>query len=146
MPQEDSTQLLQQAVRCHRSGALDEARQRAVYDELLVGDVVTALQAVPQSWDLLLAADVFVYLGDLAPVFAAARCALQPAGRLLFSVEQGGVDTFVLREAGRYAHGAGYVRTLATRYGFAVLAQEQAVLRQNLGVDVLGWLYALQKR
>lgn len=125
---------------------VDKARQRAVYDELLVDDVVAALQAVPQAWDLLLAADVFVYLGDLAPVFAAARCALQSAGRLLFSVEQGGVDTFVLREAGRYAHGAGYVRTLATRYGFAVLAQEEAVLRQNLGVDVSGWLYALQKQ
>jgi len=124
---------------------VDKARQRAIYDELVVGDVVTALQAAPRAWDLLLAADVFVYLGDLAPLFAAARQALCPGGRMLFSVEQGG-HGFVLREAGRYAHAASYVRAVAAEHGFDVLAEESAVLRQNLGVDVAGWLYALQVR
>lgn len=123
---------------------VDKARERGIYDELDVGDVVAALQRRPGSWDLLLAADVLVYIGDLAPVFAAAQSALRPGGRLLFSVEQGGTDSFMLREAGRYAHSAAYVRALADSCGFAVRAEESAVLRQNLGSDVPGWMYALQ--
>lgn len=125
---------------------VDKARQRAVYDALAVGDVVQTLDQQMQRWDLLLAADVFVYLGDLAPVFIVAAQALRHGGRLLFSVEQGATEAYVLREAGRYAHSADYVRALANRHGFALLAEEAAVLRQNLGVDVPGWLYALQKR
>lgn len=124
---------------------LDKARQRAVYDMLATGEAVAVLQTLQQSLDLLLAADVFVYIGDLAPVFAAAHQVLRPGGRLLFSVEQADSGGFVLREAGRYAHGAAYVRALAVRHGFAVRAEEGAVLRQNLGVDVPGWLFALQK-
>ncbi|WP_127477331.1 tetratricopeptide repeat protein [Sulfurivermis fontis] len=124
---------------------LDKARERAIYDVLEVGEAVATLRALASPYDLLLAADVFVYLGDLAPVFAAARRALRRDGRLLFSVERGAVDTFVLCEAGRYAHGAGYVRALARQHGFVVLAEEAAVLRQNLGVDVPGWLFVLQK-
>lgn len=124
---------------------LEKAQQRGIYEELAVADVVAALQQRPQTWDVLLAADVLVYIGDLAPIFAAARSALRPGGWLLFSVEQGETDSFVLREAGRYAHSAVYVRELADRYGLAVRAEEAAVLRQNLGVDVPGWLYAIQQ-
>jgi len=124
---------------------VDKARQRAVYDELVMGDVVQMLNTQPQRWDLLLAADVFVYLGDLAPVIIAAQQALRPGGQLLFSVEQGEAEDFVLREAGRYAHSAVYVRALAARHGFLLLAEEAAVLRQNLGADVPGWLYAMQR-
>ncbi|MEW6648322.1 MAG: tetratricopeptide repeat protein [Pseudomonadota bacterium] len=124
---------------------LEKARQRAIYDALETGEAVAALQTLPQSLDLLLAADVFVYLGDLSPVFAAAYQALHPGGWLLFSVEQADCGSFVLREAGRYAHDAAYVRALALRHGFAVRAEEGAVLRQNLGIDVPGWLFSLQK-
>ncbi len=123
---------------------VEKARERDIYHALEIGDVVAALQRRPGSWDLLLAADVLVYIGDLGPVFAAARSALRPGGWLLFSVERGDAECFVLREAGRYAHSAAYVREMAGSNGFAVRAEEAAVLRQNLGVDVPGWLYALQ--
>lgn len=124
---------------------VEKAAQRGIYDALAVDDVVAALQARPQAWDVLVAADVFVYIGDLAPVLAAAQAALRPGGWLLFSVEQGETEGFVLREAGRYAHSAGYVRVLAGCRGFLVRSEQAAVLRQNLGVDVPGWLYLLQK-
>ncbi len=124
---------------------LEKAQLRGIYDELTVADVVAALQQRPQAWDVLVAADVLVYIGDLVPIFAAAQSALRYGGWLLFSVEQGETDSFVLREAGRYAHSAVYVRELAVRYGLAVRAEEAVVLRQNLGVDVPGWLYAIQQ-
>ena len=125
---------------------IEKAAARAIYDELSVDDVASALNAQPAHWDLLVAADVFVYIGDCDEVMTAASSALRPGGWLLFSVEQGEEQDFVLREAGRYAHGAAYFQRLADEHGFRVHARENTVLRQNLGVDVYGWLYAMQMK
>lgn len=125
---------------------IDKARERGVYDVLQVGEVLAQLQAQPARWDLIVAADVFVYLGELDAVLRAAAVALRPGGWLVFSVEQAGptVDRFTLHEAGRYAHNPRYVLQLAEQAGLQVCAEELTVLRQNMGQDVSGLLYALQ--
>ncbi|MCA1805643.1 MAG: tetratricopeptide repeat protein [Xanthomonadaceae bacterium] len=124
---------------------LDKARARELYDTLHCGDVVPALEAESDAWELILAADVFVYLGDLAAVMAAAARALRPGGWLLFSVEQGDQADFVLGKAGRYGHSVDYLRRLADAAGLSVRAVRATVLRQDFGQDVQGWLLALQK-
>jgi predicted TPR repeat methyltransferase len=124
---------------------LDKARARELYDELQCGDVVPALAAEGHAWELVLAADVFVYLGDLAAVMAAAARALRPGGWLLFSVEQGDGRDFVLGKSGRYAHSVEYLQRLAGEAGLTVRAARETVLRQDFGQDVQGWLLALQR-
>jgi predicted TPR repeat methyltransferase len=124
---------------------IERARARGVYDELAVGEVVGALRAREAHWDLLIAADVFVYLGDLAAVLRAAARSLRPGGRLLFSVEAFEEAHYGLRAAGRYAHSAGYVRDLAEAAGLRVDSERAAVLRRNFGADVQGLLFALRK-
>ena len=58
-------------------GMVRKADGKRLYDEVVVGDLVPWLEARPVgAADLVLAADVFVYLADLAPVFAAAAAAL----------------------------------------------------------------------
>jgi SAM-dependent methyltransferase len=52
---------------------IEKARTRNIYDHLAVQDLTTALGAEGPSYDLILAADTLVYLGDLKPVFEAAR-------------------------------------------------------------------------
>lgn len=124
---------------------LDKARARDLYDSLQCGDVLEALAAETDTWELILAADVFVYLGDLAAVMRAATSALRPGGWLLFSVEQGEGRDFVLGKAGRYAHAIEYLQRLADEAGLTVRAVRKTVLRQDFGQDVQGWLLALQK-
>ncbi|MFO7604132.1 MAG: tetratricopeptide repeat protein [Gammaproteobacteria bacterium] len=125
---------------------IDKAAARGIYTELNVGDVLAELDRDSRHWDLILAADVFVYLGDLSEIFARAATALHPGGWLLFSVEVAApeVERFVLHEAGRYAHSRAYLQQLAAATGLQVLAEQTTVLRQNLGQDVSGCLYALQ--
>lgn len=128
------------------SRMLDKARARELYDELHCGDLVPTLETESGAWELLLAADVFVYLGDLAAVLAASSRALRPGGWLLFSVEQGDQEDFVLGKSGRYAHSVDYLRGLADATGLSVCAIRETILRQDFGQDVKGWLLALQKR
>jgi predicted TPR repeat methyltransferase len=124
---------------------IEKASARHIYHQLQVADISTALTQHAQYWDLLIAADVFVYIGDCDAILRAASSALRPGGWLLFSVEQGDSEAFRLRDSGRYAHSAQYFHTLADKYGFSVQAQENTVLRQNLGADIHGWLFALER-
>ncbi len=69
--------------------------ERAVergYDELVVAEIVSYCDANRSAFDLLVAADVMVYLGDLVPLFTAARTSLRPGGWFAFTVERGRED------------------------------------------------------
>ena len=82
---------------------------------------------------LAIAADVFVYIGDLAAVFAGARHALRQGGWLSFSIEASDGADFVLRPTRRYAHSAAYLERLARDHGFSVSSIEQRVYGRNAG-------------
>lgn len=124
---------------------IDKARERAIYDNLIVGDMVAAVTLLNTTFDLVIAADVFVYLGDLLPVFIAVRRAVRPGGLFAFSVERTDRNEYVVRDAGRYAHNGDYVRGLARHCGFSVCAASDTVLRKDFGCDVLGTLFILSR-
>ena len=67
---------------------IEKARVRGIYDHLDVADLESALAAPGPAYDLILAADTLVYLGDLGAVFQAAHARLAPDGFFLFTVEQ----------------------------------------------------------
>ena len=123
-----------------------KAQERQLYDQLLVDDLIPPLQAAPDSFDLALAADVFVYIGNLGPVFAATRTALRRHGLFLFSTERDDTASgFVLRDSGRYAHSKDYVADVAATYGFAVVSVEDVLLRKDDGKDIHGNVYVLKR-
>jgi predicted TPR repeat methyltransferase len=125
---------------------LDKARELDLYDALYCDDLTAVLRSRPASYALLAAADVMVYLGDLAPVLQAAHAALLPGGVLAFSVEaSAGAQGFTLQDSGRYAHTRGYVEAEAARQGFSIAALEASVLRQDAGRDVNGLLVVLKR-
>jgi predicted TPR repeat methyltransferase len=113
---------------------LDRAAQRGVYDELQQGSLQAALENTSAaSWDLIVATDVFVYVGDLGPVFSAIARALAAGGTLCFSVELAQGDGFQLRSSGRYAHPEAYLRELMDRNGLALAHCRQIPLRREHG-------------
>lgn len=121
------------------------AAERSLYDDLAVGELVGALNRRPAAYDLLVAADVLVYLGDLDPVMRAARVALRPGGAFAFTVEKAeDAATYVLGAKQRYAHAAEYVRAAAEEAGFAVTLLEDAVTRRDGGRDVPGLVAVLR--
>ncbi|WP_298370962.1 tetratricopeptide repeat protein [Azospirillum sp.] len=126
---------------------VDKARERALYDRLSVGDVVAALDEAAETWDLLVAADVLVYLGDLAPVFQAAAKALVVGGRFAATVERAadGEGSFALGPTRRYAHAEGYVRAMAEAAGLTVRLMESCTPRREKGVGVPGLLFIVER-
>jgi predicted TPR repeat methyltransferase len=114
------------------------ARAAPRFAEVMTGDVVDCLLARPERFDLVTAADVFVYVGALDAVFAAVRDRLAPGGLMAFTVEDEPTGALTLRPSLRYAHGEGYVRRMAEEHGFEVKRVERAVLRMDRGEGVRG--------
>ena len=125
-------------------GMIAKSRARGVYDELECAELTEYVARRRDDVDLIVAADVLVYVGDLAPVFSAVRRALRHDGRFAFSVEAGDDDAdFELARTRRYRHSRGYIERLAAESGFAVRSLESSVLRTNDGSDVKGFLALL---
>jgi predicted TPR repeat methyltransferase len=124
-------------------GMLAQAKRRKVYAELMEADLVTA--SFPQPFDLIVAADVLNYLGDLAPAFAAIGAALSSGGALAFSIETLGEGTYRLTGDLRYAHALDHVRSLADARGWTEIAAEPAVLRRQGEASVDGLLFLFRK-
>jgi predicted TPR repeat methyltransferase len=123
---------------------LAKARERGDYDELVAGDIVEHLQRTERRHDVVVAADVFVYVGELEPVFAGVRRVLDAGGRFAFSIEAGdeGVP-FALHSGFRYAHGERYVRALAQAHGFGLRAWERVKLREEQRRPIEGFVVCL---
>lgn len=116
---------------------IEQARAKRLYDRLEVGDVCSFLAAEPvHDFDLVVAADVFVYVNDLAPIFAAISRVLAPGGLLAFTVEtHAGVGVKLLPTL-RYAHGETYLRDGLGRAGFTVSYLAEVAVRSEKGVPV----------
>ena len=106
----------------------------------------------PKSYfDIVLACDVLVYLGDLKSVLDSVHQVLKPGGVFAFSTEllQNNRENhdFVLHECARFSHSSAYLERLAASgtSTFQLLRMVNRVLRKNRGDDVMGNLTILQK-
>ena len=113
---------------------LEEARALGVYDRLDHAELVAWLDANRATFDLIVSADVLIYLGDLEPLFAGVRRALAPGGVFSFSIELadgGGDAAFTLQPSLRYTHSEHHVVQLAARHGLVVTRSLRAPIRED---------------
>ncbi len=120
------------------AGMLAQARERQLYDTLVCDELVRWLQATASRFELAVAADVFVYIGDLDPVFGALRRVLTAGALFGFSCEASPDAEITLGTNLRYAHSAGYLHRLAQAHGFACEVMTPCTLRRDGGADVAG--------
>lgn len=127
-------------------GMIEVAQGKSVYDSLAQGDVLAHLLAREDRFNLILAADVFTYIGALERIFAALAKRVAPDGLIALAVEKGGPEDWTIRESLRFAHSEAYLRRLADRHGFAVAALEETNLRKDRGADIIGLAMVLSAR
>ena len=135
---------------------LAKAEDKGLYDHLDQADLSLGTAEVrligptraPGRADLVAAADVLMYLGDLEPVFSLASTLLTDDGHFAFSVEHlmEGSEDFRLQPSLRYAHSPAYIERLLTGHGFDFLDSEKLVIRMDGGQPVHGILFIAEKR
>jgi predicted TPR repeat methyltransferase len=71
---------------------------------------------------------------------------LKPEGYFAFTVEEEeGASFSIYPNTMRFKHSKRYCDALASEHGYDVLGVSTARIRQNLGSDVMGLYYVLQK-
>ena len=135
---------------------LARARDRNLYHRLDQMDLLSMMKLEARSsYDAIVAADVFVYLGDLEDIIRETTRLLRPNGLVAFSVEaierlpseeaSDDVPTdYHLNQTGRYVHSSSYLRRLASEYGFATVDISPIQIRLEKGGPVHGWLAILR--
>lgn len=118
---------------------LAEARRKGIYDRLEKADLVRFLAAEEETTGLIVAADVFNYVGALEPALTPASRALQPGGLMGFSLEtHAGADAVRLGTSLRFQHAEAPTLALCRAVGLEIVAVQAVVIRMDRGVPVEG--------
>ncbi|MCL6417739.1 methyltransferase [Aestuariirhabdus sp. Z084] len=120
------------------------ADSKEIYQQLEQASIVPFLEQDAEQggeqWQLICAADVLIYLGELDTWFDRVRRRLSPGGLLAFTIEQGQQEVSLLPN-GRYQHSPLYIDRLAAEHGLLELSSAELVLRQERGEEVAGRVY-----
>lgn len=124
---------------------IEQAEAKQIYDTLHVDEIVAFLHNSKTVYDLLIAADVLIYRGDLHPLFEAAARRSSPDALFCLSTEKTDNNDWVLQPTGRYAHHPDYVRKTAGDNGWIELLSVEADTRREGDSWIRGTLFVLTR-
>lgn len=134
------------------AGMLAKAQEKKLYQRLERSELLAMMKGEKAlSYDVIIAADVFVYIGRLDEIMAEIKRLLRPGGILAFSVEamealsnEGGIKDYQLNQTGRYAHSSGYIDRMALVNGFKKHSLTPSDIRLEKGKPVQGWVALME--
>lgn len=117
-----------------------------LYDKLAHAGLTAFLASRPDaSADLVVAADVFVHLGDLAPAFWQSARVLKPGGLIAFTVQSHDGEGVAIGQDRRFAHGEDWLREQLGTAGLRAVLVEAYSARQEGGAAVPGLLVLAER-
>ncbi|MCL7488684.1 MAG: tetratricopeptide repeat protein [Desulfobulbaceae bacterium] len=125
---------------------IGQSAEKNLYDELHCAEVIEFLGRTNHEYDLLIAADVVPYLGNLEPLFAAAAQSAAENAHFCLSSEKTEKPGWNIRPTGRYAHNPEYIAHTAAKNGWVVLERFRANIRREHDAWIRGTIFVLEKR
>ena len=128
---------------------LQQAARHKIYTALRHNDLLKDLrQSAAESFDYVVAADVFIYVGDVTEVIPACHRVLRRGGALIFSCEtaEESEAALLLRPSKRYAHSRSSIERLCRTAGFANCALEPIDVRFENNAPIPGFIAVAEKR
>jgi len=122
---------------------LCEAKE--IYTNLFPDDLLDYLEHTRCSYDLIVAADVFIYIGSLELIFDAVSGVLNKDGIFAISIETCNAYDYELQASRRYAHSLSYIENLSLKMGFIVIEIKRQLIRKEIPNDIYGFTVLLQK-
>ncbi|MFK5947580.1 MAG: tetratricopeptide repeat protein [Methylococcales bacterium] len=128
------------------SKMLKKAEDRNIYNELVTSAIDQYFENHDFQPDIVVSADVFVYIGDIASIFENTSKSISDDGIFVFSTEDTqDADQFILKDSGRFAHNEKYIRSLANSYNFEFIDHEKTIIRYEADTPIHGQVYLLKK-
>ena len=125
------------------SNMVAKTRELDVYDHLIVGDIFDILSSSKEKYDLFIALDVFIYVGELTKIFKTVRQCSNKNALFIFSIETQKENGYSLLKSARYAHSDDYILNIASD-GFKVIDSQEVSLRKEKESWIDGKIFILQ--
>ena len=123
---------------------LEEANNKKIYNNLFHNDIEDFLTKINLEYDYFIAADVFVYIGNLSKIFKLIKKRNKRNGKLIFSTEHTNRKGYFINKKGRYCHSIDYIKSLCKKFDYELLIFRKVPLRKDDAKDVDGGVYLLQ--
>ena len=123
---------------------IEEAKQKKIYNKLIQTEIIDYLKTHTLNFDYFLAADVFIYVGDLHEVFRLIKKRNKKSGHLVFSTEHNIKNSYILEKTGRYSHSKNYIKSLCEKFNFTIINFKKTKIRKEKNKYIEGALYNLK--
>ena len=118
---------------------LAHAKDKGIYDRLVTSDLTEFLAQHTQKYNLVVAADVLPYFGDLNPLVRLINQHLNPGAYFIFTTEISEISPYQLQLSARFCHHPEYINTLMQENHLHLAHQEKipARLHNQVPLDVM---------
>lgn len=117
-----------------------KAKELDIYDQLHIGDIVEVLNSVQEKYDLFVALDVLIYVGDVESIFKAVHKFCNNESLFIFSTEIQEKDGYSLLKSSRYSHSDSYIMNQASGK-FVLVESKNITIRKEGGNLINGKIY-----
>ena len=121
-----------------------QAAGKNCYNGLYQDSISHYLQTTTETYDFVIATDVFIYVGELGDIFTTLHAVVRPGALFCFSTETLDTTGYQLQKTGRFAYSRDYIRSIAAATGWIVLTVKKTGLRKERERWVAGDLWILQ--
>jgi len=123
---------------------LNLAQTKSIYNKLIHEDIVQFLGISELDYQYFVAADVFIYIGELSEVFRLIKSRNKRSGHVIFSTEHSEIDGYHLEKSGRYSHSKSYIENLCDEYGYEIHHFSETNLRKQNNIYLEAGIYSLR--
>jgi len=109
---------------------ISKAKERQIYDHLIVGDIVDTLNSSKEKYDLFIALDVLIYIGEVTAIINTVRNCSNKNAYFILSIESQVDGEYSLLKTGRYSHSENYILNSASDM-FKLIRSEEVNLRKE---------------
>jgi predicted TPR repeat methyltransferase len=125
---------------------IEIAHRKEIYDHLEIASIVDFLARQPNATaNLILAADVLVYFGDLEEMFCLIGQCLAIGGYFAFTLQKFAGSSYAIGTDMRFSHNESYVRETSAKFSLKLHCLEPAATRQEAGVEVPGLIGIVER-
>jgi predicted TPR repeat methyltransferase len=122
---------------------VSKAESLGIYDSLIVGDIVEVLSLTKKKYDVFIALDVLIYIGEVKLLFNTVKKCCKKNALFIFSIEIQEGDDYSLLKSSRYAHSENYILNITSGI-FKVISSQKQKLRKEGGIWIDGKVYIMQ--
>jgi len=125
---------------------LKKAKEKSIYSELQCCDIINFLTKTNEKYELIIAGDVLIYIGNLSELFRLCSNVMTENARFIFSIEVEKTKNYSAKLTGRYSHNYNYIKKLTQQNNLMIEFSENTKIRKEKNNWVIGKVFSVLKK